>query len=267
MTVALVTGGGRGVGRTMATALASRFDVAVLSRTQRELEETSDAIERGGGRALWRTVDLRDRDAVPQVIADVERELGPISVLVNNAGAARAIGPAWTADVDTWWSDIETNLLPTYLCTRAVVPGMIERRKGTLINVASYVATRPSPYLTAYAAAKAAIANFTESLAASLAEFDVSAFTFTPGLFSTKLLDNLMSSEEGRRWLPDVGTGRLVTEQEVSRMVLFLASDAARALSGRFFHALDDVDAIERQATEIASDDLYALRLRRLDTR
>src|SRR6185503_17933218 len=119
------------------------------------------------------------------------------------------------------WRDVETSLRSAFLCARAALPGMIARREGRILNVASYVGARPSPYMSAYAAAKAALINFTESLAAEVTAEGVKVFAITPGLFRTALLEGLMSSEN-RRWLGEVGSGRFVEPDEVARLVRFL---------------------------------------------
>ena len=90
-------------------------------------------------------------------------ELGPVDLLVNNAGTLAAIGPLAEADADDWWLDVETSVRGALLCTQAVLPGMLERGRGPIVNVSSYAAIRPSPYTSGYAAAKAALLNLTES--------------------------------------------------------------------------------------------------------
>ncbi len=263
--VAIVTGGGRGVGRLIATDLARQgFAVAVAARTGRELDETAAMIEADGGRPLAHVADVTRTDEVNALVRHVEERLGAVELLVNNAGTAAAIGPTWEVEPDLWWRDVETSLRAAFLCTRATLPGMIARRRGRILNVSSYVGARPSPYISGYAAAKAALVSFTESLAAEVAEHDIRVFAITPGLFRSALLDGLMSTES-RRWLPEVGTGRFVEPAEVARLVRFLASGAGDALAGRFLHALDDVGALEAEADRIVRDDLLTVRLRRFE--
>lgn len=264
MKVALVTGGGRGVGRVTARALAAAgHAVAIAARTQPDLDETASLITADGGTVLTRAADVTRRADVERLVRDAESELGPIELLVNNAGMARAIGPPWDIDPDVWWADVEASLLSTFLCARAVLPGMIARRRGRVVNVSSYVATRPTPYLSAYAAAKAAVSSFSEGLAAAAGEHSVKVFTITPGPFRTALVEHLMESEKGRTWLPEVGTGRWVDPERIEHLVTFLASGRGDALSGRFLHALDDVEDLARRAEEIRRNDLFAVRLQR----
>lgn len=262
---AIVTGAGRGVGRVIASELGrAGLAVAAVARTASEIEETARLVEQAGGRATAHVADVTHPADVQQLVSRVEEELGPVELLVNNAGTAAAIGPTWEVDAELWWRDVETTLRGTFLCTRAVLPEMLRRGGGRIVNVSSYAGTRPSPYMSAYAAAKAALANFTESVAAEVADRGVKVFTITPGLFESSLLEGLRSAEN-RRWLPAVGSGRVVKPEEVARLVRFIASGEGDALSGRFLHALDDVDAIAAHARDVTQNDLLTLRLRRFE--
>ena len=262
--VAVVTGGGRGVGRAIALRLArDGRPVAVLARSTDELAESVGLVEEAGGVALARPVDVTDGDAVAHAFREVEETLGAVELLVNNAGSAVALGPAWEVDPEVWWRDVETSLRGAFLCARAALPGMLERGRGRVINVSSYVAARPSPYLSAYAAAKAALLSFTEALAAECAAAGIAVFAATPGHVRTALIHHMLASEEGQRWLPDVRDSRPVDVERAADLVSFLASGRADRLSGRFLHALDDVAGLAERAEEIVADDLYAVRLRR----
>jgi NAD(P)-dependent dehydrogenase (short-subunit alcohol dehydrogenase family) len=262
--VALVTGGGRGVGRVMAEALASDgFAVSVVARTARELDATVETISAQGGTAVGISGDLTDPATVELAIARTADRLGPVDVLVNNAGRAHAIGPIWEVDPDDWWQDVEVSVRAAFLCSRAVLPSMLARDSGRVLNVSSYVAVRPTPYISGYAAAKAAVLSLTEALAASVADTGVRVFALTPGLFESDLMRHLMESEAGRRWLPGIGRSGWVEPERVARLVVFLASGDGDAFHGRFLHALDDLDELVQRADEIARDDLFTPRLRR----
>jgi NAD(P)-dependent dehydrogenase (short-subunit alcohol dehydrogenase family) len=259
---AIVTGGSRGVGLAIGRALVEAgARVALLARSGDELERA--AAELGGAAAI--VADVRDLASVEAAVAQAEREVGPADLLVNNAGTLAAIGPLWEVEPSDWWLDVETSLRGALLCSRAVLPGMLERGRGRIVNVSSYAAIRPSPYQSGYAAAKAALLSVTESLATSTAGQGVAVFAISPGFVRTAMTDHLRESEEGRRWLPDVGSRGEVDASRAGRLVVFLASGEADRLSGRFVHALDDAEDLARRADEIVGDDLYVMRLRRPD--
>jgi NAD(P)-dependent dehydrogenase (short-subunit alcohol dehydrogenase family) len=265
VSAALVTGGGRGIGRAVARRLAADgWAVSLVARSADEHEDAVREVEGAGGRAVACPADVTDEEAVARAVARTLDVLGPVDVLVNNAGALGTIGPPWEADPGEWWRDVEVTLRGAFLCTRAVVPAMLGRRTGRVVNVSSYVAVRPSPYLSGYAAGKAALLAFTEALAAAGREHGLRAFAVAPGFVETAMTERLTRSEAGRRWLPEAGSGKRVAPERVAALVAFLASGRADPLSGRFVHALDDVDELARRADEIARDDLYAPRLRTL---
>jgi NAD(P)-dependent dehydrogenase (short-subunit alcohol dehydrogenase family) len=262
---AVVTGAGRGIGRAIAVALADAgFSVAALARSADEVEQTAGEAARRGAPALGIACDVRDAAATASAIECAETELGPVTALVNNAGTGRAVGPLWEADEEEWWGDVETTLRGAFNTCRAVIPGMLAGRAGRIVNVSSYVAVRPAPYQTGYAAGKAALLSLTESLAASLAPHGIAVFAFTPGYVETAMTRHMKDSPEGRRWLPEVGTGRVLTAEQGAGMVAELLSGRADALGGRFLHALDDLDELLRRGEEIERLDCYVPRLRRL---
>jgi NAD(P)-dependent dehydrogenase (short-subunit alcohol dehydrogenase family) len=261
---AVVTGGGRGIGRAVALRLAREgAPVAVLARSAAELAETVAMIEADDGRAHAETVDVTDADAVARAFENVTAQFGPIELLVNNAGTAHALGPVWEVELDSWWGDIETSVRGAFLCTRAALAKMLERRRGRVINMVSYVAARPSPNLSGYAAGKAALVSLTEALAAETRPFGLAVFAVTPGHVRTAMVRHMLESDAGRRWLPEVGASTPLDPERAAELVAFLASGRADQLSGRLLHALDDVQALAARADEIVRDDLYVVRLRR----
>lgn len=266
--VAVITGASAGIGRATALALADAgFALGLVARSGEALAETKQLIEESGARAVAAVADVTDPRAVAEAVEVIAQDAGPIGVLVNNAGSLRAIGPLWEVDSDDWWADVMTSVAGMFNVTRAVLPGMIERRDGRIVNLTSYAAVRPAPYETGYAAGKAAVASLTESLAASLAEHGVSAFSVAAGFTRTAMTNHLTSSEAGRRWLPAAGTGRIVDAQQTAQLIAVLAGGSADALSGRFLHTLDEIDALLAALDEIRRDELYVPRVRRLPGR
>ena len=246
--VALVTGGGRGIGRGIALELAAAgARVAVSARTREEVEATAGEV---GGLALQ--ADVSDRESVERMVAETERELGPIDLLVANAGIGNQDGATWEVDVDAWWRVFEVNVLGVHLCCRAVIPGMLERGRGRIVITGSGAAYLPGTRHTAYPASKAAVWRYGETLAGELGG-RIPVFVISPGLVKTAM------TEEG--WPDDAPW----TPPELApRLVRALASGRADALSGRYIHAEhDDIDDLVARAEEVLRDDLNAIRLRR----
>ncbi len=266
--VAVVTGAGRGIGRATALALGNAgFSVAVVARSSAPLEETRRLVEQTGTTAVAVVTDVTDPEAVARTVEAIERDAGAISVLVNNAGSLRAIGPLWETDPGDWWADVMTSLAGAYNFCREVVPRMIARGEGRIVNLTSYAGARPAPYQSGYGCGKAALNSLTESLAASLEEHGIGAFSVAPGFTRTEMTDRLTSSEAGRRWLPEVGSGRVVDAEQTAQLIARIAGGDADPLSGRLLHTLDEIDVLLAGIDEIQRDDLYAPRVRRLPGR
>jgi NAD(P)-dependent dehydrogenase (short-subunit alcohol dehydrogenase family) len=261
---AIVTGGGRGIGRAIALRLAhAGAAVAVAARSREEVEEVTGTIASGDGQSIAVSTDVTNEHAVESLIDRVETSFGPPTLLVNNAGSWAHIGPVAESNPAAWWHDVEVSLKGTFLCARAVLPTMLREGRGRIVNVSSYAAVAPSPYMTAYACAKTAVLRFTDSLAAELESSGVFAFSITPGFVRTQLVERVAASDEGRRFLPQLEERRDALGPEgAAQLVADIASGRLDALSGRFLHVLDDVDDLLRRADEIAEHELYTLRLR-----
>jgi NAD(P)-dependent dehydrogenase (short-subunit alcohol dehydrogenase family) len=267
--VAIVTGGGRGIGRAIALALAKAgAAVAVVARTEEQLAETVALIEGAGGRAIAFPADVTDRRAVEQMVAQVERQMGPVDLLVNNAGHEGQIAPFWEAEPDEWWRCIDVNLRGPFLCARTVVPGMITRRRGRIITTASGAALGRWPYASAYVISKCAVIRLTENLAAETREHRISVFAINPGFVRTAMTEAAAESPEDEKWLGGLfrksfSAGRDVPPERAAQLVVFLASGKADVLSGCFVSVSDDVAEMVSRAKEIQENELYTLRLRR----
>jgi NAD(P)-dependent dehydrogenase (short-subunit alcohol dehydrogenase family) len=257
---AVVTGGGRGIGRAVAEGLAAAgASVAVWARSAAEVQATARAIRATSGRATAHALDVTDSGAV----ARAAQEIGPVDLLVANAGTMLALGEPWEVDEDDWWRDVETSLRGAFLCARAVLPAMLERGHGRILNVSSNVAVRPSPYQSGYAAAKAGLLSWTEALAAAAEPHGVRVFSVSPGYVATAMTQRMHEAAAGRPWADRLASGEPLDPKLFVRLVLFLASGAGDALTGRYLHALDDVEALARRADQVLRDDLHVPRLRR----
>lgn len=185
--IALVTGGGRGIGRAIALALAREgCDVAVGARSRGELEEAAAQARRLGARAHPVILDVADPASIGRAVAETVAALGPVDVLVNNAGVAES-APLGKTEPELWDRHMSVNARGPYLLTRAVLPGMLERRWGRVINVASLAGLYGSPYVTAYTASKHALVGFTRALALEVAGRGVTVNAICPGYAATEL--------------------------------------------------------------------------------
>jgi NAD(P)-dependent dehydrogenase (short-subunit alcohol dehydrogenase family) len=256
--VGVVTGGGRGLGAALAEALAKEgMSLALAGRSGPALERTAAHLEEQGSRVLAIPTDVTKRPEVDELVRRVEESLGPVDLLVNNAGMT-AFGNLWESDPETWWRVQEVNLLGPFLCSRAVLRGMVARRSGRIVNVGSYVANGPSADQPAYAVSKAALVRLTDSTAAQVAELGIRVFAISPGLLKTEMGLEVMKRRgmvAGAQWVPT---------SLAAGLVLSIASGALDSLSGRFIHAQDDLGELLDRHEEIEAMDLYQLRLGRL---
>ena len=269
MKVAVVTGGGRGLGRAFAQALAAAgYAVAVLARTEQELAETVALIERSGGRASAFPADVVDGTAIDRAFTEVERTLGPVDLLVNNAGVVGPLGPFAESDAGAWWRTIEVNLQGQILCAHRVLPGMIARRCGRIINIASGGGATMLPYFSAYVTSKTALIRFSECLAFEMKDHGIAVFAMGPGTVRTALSEYSLNSPEGRTWLPwfrDIfEEGRDLPPERPAALLVALASGKADVLSGRYVYPPDDLDRLIEEAREIEARTLYSLQIQRL---
>jgi 3-oxoacyl-[acyl-carrier protein] reductase len=245
--VALVTGGGRGVGEGIARELAAAgARVAVSGRTRDQVETVAREI---GGYAV--VADVADRAAVEAMVEQVEKELGPIDFLAANAGRNVREPSAWEVEPADWWNVFEVNVFGVYLCCRAVIPGMLERGGGRIVITGSGASYLPHSGSTAYSSSKAAVWRFGNVLAEQL-EGRIPVFVISPGLVKTEMTK---SAPDDAPWTPP---------ELAPRLVRVLASGRADALSGRYIHAEhDDIEDLVRRRDEIREHDLNAIRLQR----
>ena len=253
--LAVVTGGGRGIGREVALHLArAGASVVVTARTLGQLEKTGRLIQSEGGRCQYRQLDVTDEAAVTAAFREIEAEWGGIDLLVNNAGVSGAGGMPWEVETADWWRTVEVNLLGPYLCSKAVIPGMIKRNGGRIIMVGSNMAFWPFPQASAYSCSKAGLVRLGDNLAKGLEEQGIKVFTISPGLVKTEMT----------RDVPEefVGSAGWTTIERPADLCVQLASGRADALSGRYIHAsAHDLEELIARADDIVEKDLQTMRL------
>jgi len=257
--VALVTGGGRGIGRTIAATLsAAGWTVAITGRTASAL----DGAVAAGAAALALPGDATDPVAVADAVRRTESELGPIDLVVANAGRFSAAGPIWHGDVDDWWRDLEVNLRGPQLVLAAALPAMVARGSGRVIALGSGIGLEGNPFASGYSVAKAGLQRLFESVAGELEGTGVSVFVISPGLVQTDMTD---FPEAFLAHYPDwrgIAATEGIPPERAAQLVLALASGAHDRLSGRFVRV---TTALGAAADVVESDpELGLLRMRPL---
>ena len=233
--VAVVTGGANGIGRASARKFAQEgARVAVLDIEDGPLAETTSLITEAGGEALAMTVDLLDRKQIVEAFARIEREFGPVDILLNNVGqtARERASEFWNSDPEVWDFVVGISLMTTLSCSRQVVPSMRERRSGKIVNIASDSPIAGDHGIADYAAAKAGVMGFTRSLARELAPFGVNVNSVCPGGTNTRGPRRL-PKETFDRALAAIPMGRMCEPEDIANGVAFLASEDSRFVTGQ----------------------------------
>ncbi|MGH2388453.1 MAG: 3-oxoacyl-[acyl-carrier-protein] reductase [Chloroflexota bacterium] len=230
---ALVTGASRGIGRAVAIALGGAgFAVCVNYRAQEgAAQEVVRAIRAADGEATAIQADVSKREEVEALFRQVGEQLGPPAVLVNNAGITRDTLLLRLSE-DDWDAVLDTNLRGAYLCTKVALRSMLKARWGRIINVSSVVGLTGNPGQANYAAAKAGLIGFTRSVAREVANRNITANALAPGYITTDITQDL-PDELKAKVLEMIPAGRFGTPEDVAYVVVFLASDGARYITGQ----------------------------------
>lgn len=241
--VALVTGAGRGIGRAIALAFAAEgAKLALTARTVNELDEVVASIRSAGGTAVAMPADLSSSTVPRQLIADVEKSLGPVEILVNNAGIGSSAGPSPVVDFDDafWEQTLNVNLTAPYLLSKAVLPGMLAKKWGRIIMIASINGKIGALHGAAYAASKHGLLGFTRTLAMEVASQGITVNAICPGPVHTVMNDLRVEYDAKRRGVAFdeqaaglTPIGRRLEPEEIAPLAVYLASNAAAAVVGQ----------------------------------
>jgi len=273
--VAVVTGGSRGIGRMTACALAGAgAAVAVLARSHDDLHETVAEIEREGGTAMAAIADVLDPASMAAALDRVWRAFGSVDLLVNNAGVLGPIGPLWEVDAADWWHTMEVNLRGVLTCSQAVLPKMVARRRGRIVNIASQAGVHRWPLVSAYSVSKAALVKLTENLAHETARFGVGVFSVHPGLLPIGMSETALPDDQEadayathiKAWVAhEIAVGRGGDPRRAMRLLVRIARGDADALSGRHVSVHDDLDDLLARIDVVREHDLYVMRPERFE--
>ncbi|HJW83417.1 MAG TPA: SDR family NAD(P)-dependent oxidoreductase [Anaerolineae bacterium] len=241
--VAWITGAGKGIGAAIALALGrSGTSVAVSARTVADIERVAAAIREAGGEAVAVACDVTHPDSIANAVACVAQTLGPVAILVNNAGAAESHKFLGHDDA-LWRRMLEANLDSVYYVTKAVLPMMLEAKWGRIINIASIAAKTGGKYVAAYTASKHGVLGLTRALAVELAAEGITVNAVCPGYVDTPMTDRAVANIAARTRLSEAEAravlqqtspqNRLITSAEVAHVVMMLIGDDARGITGQ----------------------------------
>lgn len=260
----LITGAGRGIGKRLAIGFAEAgARVALLARSQAELDLAKLEIEQAGGNALRLRADVRDLEQMSTAVDRVRTVFGSLDILIAAAGVTGPIGSLLSVKSKAWNETIDINLVGVVNSCRAVLPPMVEKRSGKIIVIAGSGATTSRPNFSAYAASKAAVVRFAECLADEVRDHNVQVNCIMPGAAHSNMTDEILHAGEeraGAREIEEAEHVRLtggVPPEKQTQLALFLASESSNHISGKLIHVNDDWKRFERDNMK---PELYTLR-------
>jgi len=269
--VAIITGGSRGIGKAVAKAfLQEGARVAIAARSKIEVENSVQDLKQAG-EIIGIATDVSKEVDVKNLVEQTLRHYGSFDILVNAAGVQGPIGPLIEVDIQEWINNIHTNLIGTVLCCKAVLPIMIDKRRGKIINFSGGGATSPRPNFSAYACSKAAIVRFTETLAMEVKYFGIDVNAIAPGAVNTRMIREIVDAgnKAGEKELTEaiiISQKEGTSPELAAELAVFLASKNSDGLSGRLISAVwDDWQNFDKNISNIKKSSLYTLR--RIDGR
>jgi len=265
---AIVTGASQGLGLAIARAFAAEgAAVAVCARDAAALENAADGLRREGGKVFAAVCDVSNEEEITRFVSGAMDAFGRIDILVNNAGVYGPLGPIESIDWSEWVQAININLLGSVMFCRALLPHFKRNRYGKIIQLSGGGATNPLPRISSYAASKAAIVRFAETLAEEVSEFGIDVNSIAPGALNTRLLDEVLAA--GPSAVGESFYNRSLKQKESggagmargAELAVFLASAASDGITGRLISAVwDPWREFPEHATDIRNNDVYTLR-------
>ena len=260
---ALVTGAGRGFGRSIALRLAADgAAVALVARSRDQLESVADEIRAAGGRAIAAPADVTAPAEVKAACEAARAAHGAPSILVSNAGVPGPFGPVWETDIEAWWRAEAVHIRAPYLFMHALMPDMIAARRGRVICISAIATKLTLPFLSAYSVGKAALNKLVAMAAEEARPHNVQVFAVEPGFVITQLAEDTYNDPDARKWMPhmlsylDEGRGRENGDADLHRTAercAVLAAGDYDILTGRYMELPDPIDEWKRAAEEEAA--------------
>lgn len=264
--VAIITGGGRGIGKAIAKRFAENGSIVVLTaRSKNEINDTLKEIEKNGGQGISVQTDISKHSDVTRLVKTVLENYSKIDILVNNAGVVKPIKPIHEVDIEEWEHNLGINLFGAFYCIKTILPYMISKNYGKIINLSGGGAFNSMPNFSAYSASKAAIVRLTETVAAEVKEYNISVNAISPGAIKTKIISDIIESGEiagmEQPKAKDVIEKGGADIEKVTALALFLASDESNGLSGKTISAQwDDLGYIRNNISTIQKSDKYTMK-------
>ena len=231
---AVVTGGAQGIGKAVATRLLNSGATVALWDKDAQLLELARSQLAQQGDVLAVKVDVTDPADIETAVKNTESVLGSLDILVNNAGIAGPTTVTWDYPVEEWRKVLDLDLTGVFLCCRAIVPSMISRNYGRIINVASIAGKEGNPNASAYSAAKAGVIALTKSLGKELADYEIAVNCITPAAAKTRIFEQI-SQQHIDYMLSKIPRGRFVKVEEIAALVAWLASEDCSFSTGAVF--------------------------------
>jgi len=219
--IALVTGAGKGIGKAIALALANEgVHVGLIARTESDLQSLAKNIEAKGVKAAIAVADVSSIDSVNTAVAKIQQDLGNVDILINNAGIAK-FGKFLDLEPEDWEAQVKVNLFGVYYVTRSVIPQMIERKTGDIINISSTAGLKGAATTSAYSASKFALLGLTDSLMQEMRKHNIRVTALTPSTVVTDLAksSNLINNNEERVMHPEDLAELIISQLKLNRRV------------------------------------------------